>query len=282
MLAIINILTEKGKVTAPELAQMLEVSKRTINRDIDSLCLAGVPLVTTQGYNGGIYLMEGYTFDKRIMKEDELSDIVAGLKGVASIQKDQTGHKLLQKRLSGATDFLSIDLASHYVDSLSSKTEILKIAASTHHRVTFDYYSPKGKTKRTVNPYCMLYRWSYWYLLGWCTASEAFRFFKLNRLWELKLTETEFEPLKITDDNLQMGTHMVDNQPFEVMFSKSVEYQIIESYGPKSYECTNEGLHFKGQYANMGYIISWILSFGKDAKVICPDKLARAVEEQRG
>ena len=282
MLAIINILTERGKVTAPELAQMLEVSKRTINRDIDSLCLAGVPIVTTQGYNGGVYLMEGYTFDKRILKEDELSDIVAGLKGVTSIQKNQTGHLLLQKRLSGASDFLSIDLASHYADSLSSKTEILKLAAMNHQSVIFDYYSPKGKTLRTVNPYRMLYRWSYWYLLGWCNESKDFRFFKLNRLWELKLTDIKFEPLMITDDNLLMGTHMVDDQPFEVMFSKSVEYQIIESYGPSSYVHTKEGLHFKGQYSNIGYIISWILSFGKDAKVIGPDELTRAVEEQRG
>lgn len=282
MLAIINILTERGKVTAPELSKILEVSKRTINRDIDSLCVAGVPIVTSQGYNGGVYLMEGYTFDKRILKEDELSDIVAGLKGVASIQRDQTEHKLLQNRLSGASDFLSIDLASHYADSLSSKTEILKVATLNHQSVIFDYYSPKGKTRRTVNPYRMLYRWSYWYLLGWCTESEDFRFFKLNRLWELKLTDTKFEPLKITDDNLLMGTHIVDDQPFEVMFNKSVEYQIIESYGPSSYKHTKEGLHFKGQYSDRGYIVSWILSFGKDAKVICPDELARAVEEQRG
>ena len=53
-LAIINLLTEYKTLTAPMLAERFEVSRRTINRDIDELCLAGIPIVTTQGKNGNI------------------------------------------------------------------------------------------------------------------------------------------------------------------------------------------------------------------------------------
>ena len=60
LIGILSILLQKDKVTAPYLAEKFEVSRRTINRDIEDLCKAGIPLVTTQGVNGGISIMEGY------------------------------------------------------------------------------------------------------------------------------------------------------------------------------------------------------------------------------
>ena len=60
LIGIITTLQQKEKVTAPYLAEKFEVSRRTINRDIEDICRAGIPIVTTQGKNGGISLMEGY------------------------------------------------------------------------------------------------------------------------------------------------------------------------------------------------------------------------------
>ena len=53
-LGILSILLQKESVTAPYLAEMFEVSRRTINRDIEDLGKAGIPIVTRQGSNGGI------------------------------------------------------------------------------------------------------------------------------------------------------------------------------------------------------------------------------------
>ena len=60
LIGILSILLQKEKTTAPFLAEKFEVSRRTINRDIEALCKAGIPIVTDQGPNGGIYIMEGY------------------------------------------------------------------------------------------------------------------------------------------------------------------------------------------------------------------------------
>ena len=60
LIGIITILLQNDKVTAPELARRFEVSKRTINRDIEDICKAGIPIVTTQGYGGGISIADGY------------------------------------------------------------------------------------------------------------------------------------------------------------------------------------------------------------------------------
>ena len=60
LIGITMLLLQKGKVTAPELAERFEVSRRTISRDIEDICRAGIPLVTVQGYGGGISIAEGY------------------------------------------------------------------------------------------------------------------------------------------------------------------------------------------------------------------------------
>ena len=60
LIGILSVLLQRDKVTAPELAELFEVSRRTINRDIEALCTAGIPILTTQGINGGIRIMDGY------------------------------------------------------------------------------------------------------------------------------------------------------------------------------------------------------------------------------
>lgn len=64
MIAILSVLLQKEKVTAPYLAERFEVSRRTIIRDIDALCMAGTPIVTEQGHNGGISIMENWLVDE--------------------------------------------------------------------------------------------------------------------------------------------------------------------------------------------------------------------------
>jgi predicted DNA-binding transcriptional regulator YafY len=76
LLGIITTLLQKGKVTAPYLAEKFEVSRRTILRDLDDICMAGIPIVTTQGGDGGISIAEGYKLDKSILTTGELQSIL--------------------------------------------------------------------------------------------------------------------------------------------------------------------------------------------------------------
>ena len=79
-LGILSILLQNASVTAPYLAEQFEVSRRTINRDIEDLCKAGIPIVTRQGVNGGISIMENYKIDKTLFTRSEMQDILAGLR----------------------------------------------------------------------------------------------------------------------------------------------------------------------------------------------------------
>ena len=75
LIGILSILLQKETVTAPALAEQFEVSRRTISRDIDTLCQAGIPLVTRQGINGGISIMDGYRIDRTLLTGSEMKDI---------------------------------------------------------------------------------------------------------------------------------------------------------------------------------------------------------------
>lgn len=75
LIGILSILLQKETITAPVLAEQFEVSRRTISRDIDTLCQAGIPIVTRQGINGGISIMDGYTIDRTLLTGSEMKDI---------------------------------------------------------------------------------------------------------------------------------------------------------------------------------------------------------------
>ena len=79
---ILYELLANGKTTAPALARKLEVSVRTIYRDIDALSACGVPIYTIPGKSGGIALLDGYTIPKALLSDDERAQILAALQGI--------------------------------------------------------------------------------------------------------------------------------------------------------------------------------------------------------
>ena len=85
LIGILSILLQQEKVTAPYLAEKFEVSRRTINRDIEDICKAGIPVVTSQGQNGGISIMDGYRMDKTLLTSSDMQAILAGLKSLDSV-----------------------------------------------------------------------------------------------------------------------------------------------------------------------------------------------------
>ena len=89
LIGILSVLLQKEKVTAPELAERFEVSRRTINRDIEDLCKAGIPIHTAQGAGGGIHIMEGYRMDRTLLTSKDMQMILAGLRSLDSVSGSQ-------------------------------------------------------------------------------------------------------------------------------------------------------------------------------------------------
>lgn len=75
LIGILVTLLSQEKVTAPQLAEKFEVSRRTISRDIEHLCQAGIPVMTVQGKNGGISIIDGYKIDKTLLTSADMQAI---------------------------------------------------------------------------------------------------------------------------------------------------------------------------------------------------------------
>lgn len=127
LIGILSILLQREKVTAPELAKQFEVSRRTIQRDIDSLCKAGIPIITTQGSGGGISILEGYRVDRTVLTAPEMQAILSGLRSLDSVSGTRRYAQLMEKLSAGTADLLPgsthmlIDLSSWSKTSLAPK-----------------------------------------------------------------------------------------------------------------------------------------------------------------
>ena len=85
MIGILALLLQRDSVSAPELAERFEVSRRTILRDIDALCRAGIPVASRQGAGGGFAILEGYRVDRALLTGAEMQAILAGLRSLDSV-----------------------------------------------------------------------------------------------------------------------------------------------------------------------------------------------------
>ena len=103
MIGILAILLQHEKVTAPYLAEKFEVSSRTIHRDIEALCLAGIPLVTEPGPNGGVSIMEGYKIDRMLLSRSDMQAILAGLRSLDSVSGTNRYSQLMEKLSAGSS-----------------------------------------------------------------------------------------------------------------------------------------------------------------------------------
>lgn len=93
---IVYYLLDKGRTTAPELAEKLEVSVRTIYRDLDVLSVAGIPIYTTQGKGGSIFLLPEFVLDKSLLSPQEKEQILMALQGL-SVAENRQNDELLAK-----------------------------------------------------------------------------------------------------------------------------------------------------------------------------------------
>ncbi len=284
MIGILSILLQKEKVTAPYLAERFEVSRRTILRDIDALCRAGIPLVTEQGANGGISIMEGYCIDRTLLSTSDMQAILAGLRSLDSVSGTKRYVQLMEKLSAGASSGLLpggqhilIDLSSWYKDSLTPKIEQLHDAILSCHKVSFTYYAPKGESERTIEPYDLIFQWASWYVWGWCTMRRDFRLFKLNRMNGLKTLDV-FEKRDAPLPDLSSPRVFPQAYLVTAKIDAAFKWRLVEEFGPDSFTVQpDQSLLFSAGFTDAASVIGWIASFGGGAELIEPAELRKEV-----
>ena len=290
MIGILSILLQEDKTTAPELAERFEVSRRTINRDIEDLCKAGIPVCTVQGTGGGISIMDGYRMDRTILTSRDMQMILAGLRSLDSVSGSRYYGQLMEKIQTGSSELITgrdsilIDLSSWYRDSLAPKIETIQDAIGDRHMVRFRYYAPSGDSERTVEPYYLVFRWSSWYLWGWCMDRKDYRLFKLNRMDRVTETDKEFVCRDVPMPDLSNEKIFPGDIKVKALFAPDMKWRLIEDFGPDCFTEADDGrLLFTADYTDMENLVTWLMTFGAKAEVLEPvearDIIRRNAEE---
>lgn len=276
LIGILSILLQKDAVTAPELAEQFEVSRRTINRDIEDLCKAGIPIVTRQGTGGGISIMENYRMERTLLTGAEMRDILAGLRGLDSVNGTNRYGQLMEKLSAGSSDIMVgsqsvlIDLSSWYRDSLAPKIEQVRSAIDEGRKLCFFYFSPKGEEERRIEPYYLIFRWSSWYVWGFCEKREGFRLFKLNRMERLRFSDSFAKrPVPVPDLSNERifpgGVHV------KALIEGDMKWRLVEEFGTDCFTEAEDGkLLFQADYTDRENLLTWLLSFREKAEILEP------------
>lgn len=282
LIGILSILLQRDSVTAPELAERFEVSRRTINRDIEALCKAGIPIVTKQGAGGGISIMDGYRVDRALLTSSEMQSILAGLRSLDSVSGTKRYAQLMDKLSAGSAEIINagqaflIDLSSWYKASLAPKIELIHSAIELERFIEFDYYSPNGESRRMIEPYYLVFHWSNWYVWGWCRERMDYRLFKLNRMDGLRLTEESFTKRQAPMPDLSTEKIFPGGIRVKAVFEAECKWRLAEEFGMGSFAPMADGrLLFTADYTDKENLIEWLLTFRDKVILLEPEEIRR-------
>ena len=189
---IIQGLHHDRAVTARQLAERLEVSERTIYRDIQDLSLSGVPITGETGL--GYRLMKGFHLSPLMFNEEELAALLLGARMVqAWTDKSlaRAAHQAMAKIEHVIPDHLKPELERQEIMvpgfpfslTVSDELEMLRGAIKQQQKVHFDYRREDNQpSSRTVHPLGLLYWGKVWTLVAWCELRDSFRHFRLDRM----------------------------------------------------------------------------------------------------
>ena len=175
-----------------------------------------------------------------------------------------------------------IDLSSWYKTSLPPKIERIQGSIEQHLVLRFAYYSPKGESARTVEPYYLVFHWSTWYVWGWCRTREDFRLFKLNRMTDLTAGEP-FTPRPAPLPDLAPERIFPAKYVVTVLFDPACRWRLVEEYGADRFTEEPDGrLRFTGPFPDADSVLSWVLTFGDKAELVEPEELREQPGELAG
>jgi predicted DNA-binding transcriptional regulator YafY len=297
LLAIVMELQGKGRQRAEDLAETFETSKRTIYRDIQALCEAGVPLVATPGR--GYSLMEGYFLPPLSFSADEAAMLLLGSDYMAQ-NFDQQYHAAAEsasRKIAGVlpekqrAEVRALRGSLHFIAPRSparaneqAKLQVLQRALTEQHTVHFQYqrrHEPEGATTATArdaDPYALTHLGSAWYLTAYCHLRRDVRFFRLDRMDELAVLDQVFtRPADLTrhlSGPRERGTLIV-----RALFASAVARWVQEapSYFLVAQEETPAGWLVTLHVRHERDVLQWLLSWGRHVQVLEPPSLRRLV-----
>jgi predicted DNA-binding transcriptional regulator YafY len=278
LISIIMILLKKNIVTTKEFAQLFNVSKRTILRDMETLSLSNIPIYSINGVIGGYGIMDEYKVDKRLLSSSDLENILTALSGLEQIlisEEVEMTIKKIEAMVSPLSLNSSILLSFYNWEGRSEIFQTLKTCQESilkRRLVSFDYIDKNGTTtNRIAEPYQLHFSETSWYLKGFCLHRMRYRTFKLSRIDNLNMDEKTFNPREYLLEQERDASYQPQLVAIKALISPSIKDQFIERYGRKSIENYNSEYLLATIYVPQNSTgFQFLASFGTNLIIVEP------------
>ncbi len=281
---IVYILLNKKIVTAQELSDHFEVSRRTIYRDIDELSASGIPIYTNKGKGGGISLLDNYVFNKSILSDKEQIDIISSLQGLSALDVpdiEPVLNKLAVMFQKNNSSWIDVDF-SHWGSSLDEreKFNLFKTSILNRNIVSFDYFSSYGeKTNREVEPLKLLFKSHGWYIYGYCRVKNDYRMFKVTRIKNPVMLEEKFK--RDIPDDIQSSPQNFSFRMIKLVIKidSVMAYRIYDEFDRECVEKNQDGsFTVTAIVPEDEWIYRYVMSYGNNAEVLEPQHIRDIVK----
>lgn len=283
---IVYLLLEYGRLTAEELAEKLEVSVRTVYRDVEALSAAGIPVFTTQGKGGGVALMEGYVLDRAAFTEEEQRLLLTALQSLPGQEGEKVLSKLSALFSRREDDWLQINLSRWGASGWDrEKFRLLKRAILERRAVRFTYASSRGGVQpRQALPARLVYKGQGWYLQAWDTEKEDYRTFRLTRILSLEVTGELFRRrLEPPDIDFSGEIPPLFRVEARLRFDSHLAYRVYDEFDESCVERLEDGsLLVEAVFPEDQWLYGYLLSFGAGVEVLAPDALRQRLAAMAG
>jgi predicted DNA-binding transcriptional regulator YafY len=213
LLRLLSLLQARRFWPGPELAERLEVTDRTLRRDVDRLRELGYPVNAASGKAGGYQLGAGAALPPLLLSDDEALAVAVGLRTAASgtvrgmeeaaVRALSKLEQVLPTRLRRRVSALSAAVMPLYAAGPSiDPGQLSEIAAACggQQEIGFKYADGKARTsERTVEPHGLVHAGARWYLVAWDVDRSAFRTFRVDRMDRRLTTGRRFLPRAVPE-----------------------------------------------------------------------------------
>lgn len=285
--ALTLYLLNHGKTPASDLAKHFEVSVRTIQRDIDALCQAGIPICALTGTNGGYEILHDFKMNNQLASKDEYAYISTAINGLKTVTNNPVADDIYEKitaisRNSNTGMILDFSVLREGDEKL---LQILQSAVKNKKVVRFTYTNNGGETREhCVEPIAVIYKWYAWYMLAYNLAKQDYRTYKLVRMEDVCITEDEFSrEHKSTQDILNDCDNSYQGKDISTKVRMRCRgnaiHRIKEYLNGQLIETCNDGSSIMEIHIveKEQWWIGVILSQGKEVEIIEPEHIKERI-----
>lgn len=296
LLSIVIYLLNQERASAREMADRFGVSQRTIQRDIEAIELAGIPVFAVQGAGGGYGILDSFKMDRQLMTVEDFYYIVTALESISSSLNDDQINSTLEKVrtlipdrgldfLAGRSGKLSIDFSMLGGDPRHRDTfQTVRDAVDRECLLRFSYTNNKLEyTSRIVEPMTIVFRWRSWYLYGYCRLKEDYRLFRISRIRNPEpLRERFVRRMRTFEEFAAITETSTAGNVLDLVlrFSSSMKPVVEEFYPDDASAVQPDGsVIVNARMPEDNWVYGYILSFGAHVEVLSPPRLRTIIAD---